>query len=481
MVKRLVAVTVVTGLMGCATDVPKTPDYFAADDRFPTSGIGRVALVADASPPEIESVDLGQTYGQSAARGAVGGALEGATAALEGLAGCSGGYCGAAFLLLLPVFAVGGAVAGAASGADSGYDPDRLAAAEANARRMLDAAYLQTGLLDRTRDYGMDNLDLEFVRGGGAAPKTPLDRPDYDALAGESIDAVLEVDLLRVALGHSLEMTARARLVSVRTGAVLSDGRYMVSSERRRLEEWLADGAAPVTEAIQRGLQTLAEDMVDENFLLFYPEKPGAIAAADAAVASAESPPPRSRSVPHYVLGPVYPALDHCFFCGEGLFRSRPHRAIGNLEFVAVDSVRPTLRWERFPRAHDLTGGDGRPVEITDVRYDIRVFDTAAPAGDGIVLVPAQQVYGARDLPEAHHTVAGGLAACRDYFWTVRARFKLDGRVRVTEWAGAFDVAGWNEKPWNLRRGRYAYPEMIGPIRVDGPEWFYYPFKTPCD
>ena len=274
---------------------------------------------------------------------------------------------------------------------------------------------------------------------------------------------------------------------------VLSDGQYRFLSERHQLEEWMADGAVPLTEAIQRGLQTIAEDIVDENFLLFYPKQPEVVVPQQAAETSEQAELMADNDVPHYVLKPIYPELEFCFFC-EGPFSKGPHRAIGNLEFVEVDSVQPTLRWERFPRDHDLMNDEGQYLNITDVQYDLRVFSTAAPSSSNLNLVPAAEVYEVRGLSEASHKIESGLTACSDFFWTVRARFKLDGRVRVTEWAGAFNVAGWNEAPWNLRRGLLSYQETpkwleglavglthMSPLIPDGPEWFYYPFKTPCD
>lgn len=488
--KLLVLALFIIGLAGCATHAPKTPDYFATGHQSQALNISRVALVTDLTPPEIESVDLGFTRGQGAAGGAAGGAMVGASSALESLGSCSGDFCGAVFLLLLPVFMVGGAIVAAVSGVEHGQSADMLAEAEANAKHMLNSAYLQTELLERAQGYGRDNVDLEFIRIPSADPETLEDKLDYKALSSESIDAILEVELLRVTLEYSLELEARARLISVRTGAVLSDNQYSFSSEHHSLDEWIADGAAPLTDAIQRGLQTLADDAMDENFLLFYPNEPEVIPPKQADIASEQIQTSQGKSVPHYVLSPVYPALDSCFFC-EGPFSKRPHRAMGNLKFVEVASVQPTLQWERFPRDHDRVDADGQYHLITDVHYDLRVFDTAIPSSTNIMLVPAQQVYNARDISEPYHKIESGLNDCTDYFWTVRARFKLDGQVRVTEWAGAFDVGGWSEKPWNLRRGLHTYkqpPEWlvvgltgIRPPIPDGPEWFYYPFMTPCN
>lgn len=397
------------------------------------------------------------------------GALPGLSSALGG---CSGVFCVPALLLVLPIFMLVVAV----SDVDSGYSADMLAEAEANAQNMLNSAVLQVELLDRAQSYGSENVDLEFIRLPDSDPETLSDKPDYKDLSAKSIDAVLEVELLRLSMKYSLKIEARARLISTKTGAVLSDGQYTFLSEHHRLEAWLENDASPLTEAIQRGLQTLAEDIVDENFLLFYPNEPKQIIpqqvdeTSDVTNESPDIQYMKYKPVPHYVLSPIYPELDICFWCDI--------RAKGNLEFVKVDSVQPTIRWESFPREHDLIDADGQPHQISDVRYELQIFDVGLPEKSSIVLVPAQLIYVARDIAEPYHKIENVLDACKAYFWTVRARFKLYGRLRVIEWAGAFNVGGWNEKPWNIRRGLTQY-KFIG-TDFDGPEWFYFPFRTPC-
>ncbi len=462
--RLLTAVFLVAELSGCATGAPGIPDYFADELYQPNAEIRKVALVTDLAAPDIEGVDLGSTRGQGAVAGAGAGALAGADVLLSGSGGCTGSFCGAALLLLLPAFVLGGAVVGAASG----HSADALAEAESNARAMLETGYLQAQVVERAQAYARDHVDLQFIRTPWADPETFAEEPSYAELSIEEFDTVLEVELVRLTLERTLEMEVRTRLVSVDNDTELSNAQYQFTSEARRLEEWMANGATPLEEGIARGLQMLAEDIVDETFLLFHPAAPTALLADQAATAG---------PVPYYVLKPEYPALDYCFFC-EGPFSFRPHRALGNLEFVEVSSTRPTLRWERFPRVHDINRTDGQHHQISDVSYDLRVFEAGIPAGGPPVLVPAQQIYSVRDLREPYNRIERGLEPCTDYFWTVRARFKLDGRKRVTEWAGAFNVAGWREKPWNLRRGLNAYRFAL---EVKSPQWFYYPFKTPCE
>ncbi|UCE53615.1 MAG: hypothetical protein JSV31_30990 [Desulfobacterales bacterium] len=485
--KLLVITLIFAQLSGCATNAPQIPDYFASQSVGLNAVMQKVALVKVLAPPEIESVDLGYTRGQGAAAGAAFGALSGYYAWASG-GTCEGYVCGAV-VLLLPVFVSIGALIGGIEGSETGYSSDTLKEAEANARAMLQTPYLQTQLINHARNYATDNTDIQFIRMPEADPEIISEKPNYAALSAEGVNNVLELELTHLSfdwsvLSHtpSLKMGARARMISVDTGAVLSDGRYEFISESRQLKEWAENGATKLTEAIERGIKTLAEDIVDENFLLFYPILPVREDLNQTTTSSGQNQKSQSEPVPHYVLKPVYPALEYCFFC-ESLFSNRPHRAIGNLEFVEVNSTQPVLRWERFPRAHDLINADGQHHQISNVRYDIKIFETGLPYKMKLVLVPTQPVYTERNILEPYHMIKETLYPCTDYFWSVRARFKLFGRKRVTEWAGAFNVAGWNEKPWNLRRGLNQYKNLplLPTVQIDGPEWFYYPFRTPCE
>lgn len=426
----------------CATETKKIPDYSAAGLDSYVADINRVALVADLTPPAIESVQLGNTKEQAAAGGAVEGVLYGV-------------ITGPAFLLLWPVFVAGGTAAGAATGAASGYSAVMLAEAETNARNILESADLQQGLLEKVQAYGNEHLSVEFVRIPGADPQNLSDKPDYVFLSGKSIDAVIEVELIRLALrrrsaGRSdLIIDARIRLISTYMNKVLSDNQFKFASPSYTLDQWIADEAALLNAEIQRGLQRLAEDTVNENFLLFYPHKPESAGTRQADESGDDSQAAGMEITrwdmgsPHYVLSPMY---------ADGLF----------YQSVKVDSLQPTLRWERFPRDHDPIDANGKVHDITDVRYELRVMSPQ----------PIAQILYIRDIHDPYYTIESGLNACSRYLWTVRAAFKLDGHERVTEWAGAYTLHGWYRKPWNMRRGLYD---------DNAPERFYYVIITPCD
>jgi hypothetical protein len=495
--------SLLVNLAGCTVEPRPDPKLTNPEFAAQTAQIRTVALVGDSTPTEIESITLGVTYGEGVARGAGGGALMGAGQALSGLTTCVGSpYCGAAVLLLLPIFVLAGAVVGGAAGGASGYSETELEQATTAARQMLQSDALKEELLRRAGDYARQNAELTFVRKPYLSPNANAAPPDYSQLRQEGVDAVLDVKLESLKLERSLSMTAHARLLSVSSGALLNEGQYEFLSEHRPLEGWMANGAQPLAQAVDRGLSALAEDIIDENFLLFYPTEPEVLATEKSEWERQNEPQlsfSLSEAVPHYVLRPIYPELDNNYCPWRIVFHNKdPHcqPTFRGLDFVEVNSSKPTLRWERFPRPDDyIEPNGGRRNKITEVSYEVRVFDTARSVikqQRREILIPAQVVYSARSIKETYHTVDRNLEACGNYFWTVRARFQLNGRVRVTEWAGAFDlspVESLKARPWNLRRGeiggiRYHwYPvpyELYQPV-LGTPEWHYFPFMTPCD
>jgi hypothetical protein len=97
--------------------------------------------------------------------------------------------------------------------------------------------------------------------------------------------------------------------------------------------------------------------------------------------------------------------------------------------FVEVDSLQPTLRWEPFPDADARKDDrDGRLSRIRDVTYDLQILGAEAD-------YPTEVLYARSELPEASHKLETPLLPAGKYFWTIRARFTLDGITRVTPWA----------------------------------------------
>lgn len=129
-------------------------------------------------------------------------------------------------------------------------------------------------------------------------------------------------------------------------------------------------------------------------------------------------------------------------------------------DFVQVDSLQPTFRWEAFPRKQDLAADkEGDLTRLTSVTYDLQIWR----AGDTLQY-PAERVCAQQGLAETSHRIEQLLAPNTRYSWTVRARFLVNGEPRVTEWA---------MYEWEDTRLRRPFDEIFPSPR-------YFRFKTPA-
>ena len=96
--------------------------------------------------------------------------------------------------------------------------------------------------------------------------------------------------------------------------------------------------------------------------------------------------------------------------------------------FVEVDSLQPILRWESFPRPQDLIEDKGEVLYLMrNVTYDLKIWSAK---GDYFYAI----IYSKQGLREPYYKLERPLEPCSKYFWTIRARFEIDCRIRVTEW-----------------------------------------------
>ena len=148
------------------------------------------------------------------------------------------------------------------------------------------------------------------------------------------------------------------------------------------------------------------------------------------------------------------------------------------LSVAEVDSLRPTIRWEPFPGRHEipLVGGrpyvDVDPARIDDVTYDLRIWRARNDH-------PQALVYERRGLADAVHPLDLDLDAATTYFWSVRARFRVDGLTRLTDWSLSQIPYPYDEVPSNLAAfGTLTTRDVATRIgRIQFPNYFR--FRTP--
>lgn len=129
--------------------------------------------------------------------------------------------------------------------------------------------------------------------------------------------------------------------------------------------------------------------------------------------------------VPVSGFKPIYPKVT------SGLFSE------GQLDWTRVYSLQPTFRWEPMPGQHErgrgaLSGSKpfiaAAPERIRNVRYDLKIWRVVGE-------FPEEVVYEREGIEGTSHQIQQPLQPGTKYYWSVRARFELDGKTRVSEWS----------------------------------------------
>ncbi len=379
---------------GCAS-VP-APTTLDAESR---QGLGRVAVVAAGPAPIVDlagipadKLEAGMSAGGVSLGGCVAFLAPAATSCAGTPIGCA--VAAAGMVVLCPVAALVGGSVGAAK-AESG---ERVEAARARMQLLSDAAEVHKGLRDEVARLARAQLADRYV-----------ELPD-------AADTVLEVSLVSVRTSGSrmfnpplqLHIEARARAVRVSDHGVLFDSKAEFEGARHKLAEWMADGAQPLQAEVERAHVELARHIVDHNLLLFpFPDRqmhPGGLVLRPFGLAP-EDPPTRGPLMPTDVfLGPLR-----------------------SLRWERVGSLQPELRWEKFPRHGDLEAAPAEMARVKNVSYDLVIVREHDSAAAGVV-------YRRERIASNAHVLQAALEPDSRYFWSVRARFELDGREHVTEW-----------------------------------------------
>lgn len=457
---------VIASATGCAS-LTAIPDRYYDVRRAPAE---QILVVRPDFLPQLESNFQLRGKGQGAAAGA-GGAL--AYCAAESIS--SGPLAPLVFILVCPPATVVGAVIGAV-GAER---RERVTSAEARLDLLLEQLQTQERLARQVADYLTQSglraelADPAITRG----PAGPEEMPVYSARAFAGYSTVFEIALLEIrfdspgtkGLSACLSLAARARRIA--TGA--NAERVFDYPQRggcRTTEEWLANGGAEFQRVLDQAFRILAEVLVDESFLLYYP---GSNAVAAPRADEAKTLP--ERLVPDFALRPVAPELREPTLNLAAAFSSRRgvRQGVGGMQFTDIDTLEPAFQWEVFPRAQDVAHADGDRAAFSDVTYDLRVFDgVAAPGG---VVWPKSVAYERTGLAATTHRIEQKLRACEWYFWTVRARFRLYGVPRVTEWSGIYHTVGGRAYPPAYRDDPYS--AMFAGFN---PTQLYFPLRTPA-
>lgn len=353
---------------------------------------------------------------------------EGATAkqtALEAGAGTTyTAFLAAAAPIAAPVVILGGVLGTVAwtvrdaIGTHEGIVPANVALdVESAINKAVIALDVQNALAGQLEKILKSDPRIRLTTVGVAGPDQPAERPDYSQLRGAGIDTVIEVAISEIGLDgciahnweceppHTLDLFMRghARMVQVADGTSLFEWPLDYNSGPHELTKWVADGGRLVGEELELAYRELAERVYDEAFLI----TPIALPLND------------KWQAPCW-LEPLYPELVP--------FRVR-----------RVDTLQPTLRWSEFPREIDRQQLDPAVLQkISDVMYDLRIWDEDVDQNSkGRVWTRRWRnrlIYERIGLAAPQHALEVPFAPASRYYWSVRARFVVDGRPMATRW-----------------------------------------------
>lgn len=97
-------------------------------------------------------------------------------------------------------------------------------------------------------------------------------------------------------------------------------------------------------------------------------------------------------------------------------------------EFVEVDSLTPTFRWQPLDRVIMDPSVPCENASTESVTYEIRIWRTVTRGAGKLVYAKSQ-------LTAPEHRLERPLDPGTRYYWSVRAHLAINGRLRVTEWA----------------------------------------------
>lgn len=371
----------------------------------PIQGPEPIHISASGEPAVTRFHGFAIGTGSGLARGAASGILSGL-----GEVRAAGDFAGLAFLLATAI----GATVGAITGARTAVPPEQAdAAIAALDARVADMA-LSTRLAERVvtlapAHAGLDAGQLRLDDRGATVP--PAARRVEVAVTALGFEDGMGADP-----AVRLSLSARVRVVGTAPGIEADreqdSGAFRYVSPARPLSFWLQDDGRNLIAAIEDALGRVALDVIDELFLVTaFPFDSGLWTF------------PGRQGYGFCWFEPLEPVQRHRTFTGS-LADASPDTM---LRWDYVPANPPTLRWEAFPRPRDARDAHTL-ARIGDVSYDLLVW--AAPDG-----VRRELVYAARNLPAPEHRLLHPLPHHARFFWTFRARYRLDGAPRVTPWA----------------------------------------------
>lgn len=392
-------------LTGCAVTTPTVSYVSRYPNEFERTHFDNITVISTQSAPEIAFDPAVSGKGEGAAKGA-GNAVSNLWQTMPTGGDEVGAFIAIVYVALTPVVAIGGSVYGGV-------------VAPSKEEVMISKGRINKALkeLDVT-----DGLKEQITKAAEELWTVPVvDRSESDQEQMGAINEASKVTdsntLLDVAIaGFTIKTSgganptrrvifeASAKLENKLDGSIYYQGTHFYQSGAYLYKQWAENDAALLRNTFKQAYRELALNIV-ENSLVLYPlyydnKKSKAVCRQPGDIAGLEIIYPKKRA-------------------------SRRTK-------VKVDSLRPTLLWQTFPRSSDVASPNSPLLRAHDIRYELRLYE--APATKDFT--SGGKVTDIDGIRNASYTFDKPLVQGAHYFWSVRARFELDGHTRVTPWSG---------------------------------------------
>lgn len=362
----------------------------------------RIALV-----PARSDIDVTlEFFAESKSGGTLKGAGQGIAEAMGGLGGCSGDFCGAALLIVLPVAVVVGGSIGAVQGYRRAPSTETVIELEAfvdkNQSVFPSQINLSRRVLKQSHDVPGLSIDLVPLNGNSSG----LTDDDLHRLKTQGYGMALMVEFECVKLADDkggdqklgLHVEASVRIIDTENREVQYQRNFQYIGIRRAYSEWFSVDDSVLTEEFDACLNHLAEEIVTSLFISY--DLP--ISAELWCDAETED----------------YEVCNDCWIC-----------SVEPSSHSLITTLQPQLQWRPFPGEYRQSQLRKKTnYQAANVRYDLKVWETTDNQW-------GELVYERHALPSTTHRIEETLRPGFRYLWSVRACFDLASRVVCTPWA----------------------------------------------
>jgi len=438
----------------CATEKPLP----SAESRLL---LGNMGVTAIGSVPNVDFHTYARGWAQGAAKGGVTGLFEGLFNTLVETTRNppTGPYAGPAILITTVILTVTSTITSGIAGGLTAVPKKTAEETEREIQKTIGDVNLADDLAsnivkDASRRPDIERYPMTYI---GIAP-SPIEvmMPQWNK---QGIDTLVEVQVTDAGFrgGQGTKpsirfyLNARIRLLATQTNREIFTRDFQFLSREHLITDWFANRSQELMSSFTQAMQDLAERIIDELFIVTrFPFDSGYWTL------------PGQPEFGACWFRPLYPVVKYTSLA-DSIRAKQPGIQI---RYTTVDSLRPTLIWEAFPRPRDQKPENRALLErITHVTYDLKIWE--APND-----YPQQLVVDVIGLNAPQYQPAIELKPETKYFWTFRTRYQLDGQPNASRWA-------FSNIPSNVP-GDYPVRPAGGNCDIDAiPSTNYYRFKTP--